>query len=291
MRKAGSKMLTIYKLLLGFVLCPLLVQCMKDDHQVALARSNPGAIQGTTLIRGTHINLRFAADINSASLGLMQGGNRVKVLERQDSPARVMSQDGNWIRVKVLTGPLSGKEGWVFSAYLLSDSESPFTLLEQVERSTNDPSERLRLLRSLDAQFPELLENPNEVLYTFKDHLHARIAVNECWSSKLTSARSMKSREELVSAFKSLIRSFDQAAFLSMTSCEFVYLESCGGSDAMPIPFSERDVGSVARIISSLDSNSDNSEHCYRSSDKTMKCFYISNYANNFYINTFCTRH
>jgi len=85
--------------------------------------------------------------------------NKIIAMLSSGKPVEVLESDGDWSQVRVLEGKMSGKEGWVFSRYLLTrlpwkkQSESLWKeneLLKDklpiVEKNLNDALQREKTL-------------------------------------------------------------------------------------------------------------------------------------------------
>lgn len=77
--------------------------------------ADPG--RPTLMLNDDQVNLRASADLSSAVYGQLAQWTKLEFLAFDDINPVVGSMRAPWIQVKVLSGPLTGKTGWVFGLF------------------------------------------------------------------------------------------------------------------------------------------------------------------------------
>ncbi|BDA80240.1 hypothetical protein LPTSP3_g31700 [Leptospira kobayashii] len=250
---------------------------------IALHCKKPEIIESVNdirVIRGTNIHLRSNPSTKSNSLGFLQGGNEVKILQTIKNTEQNSQNNDLWFKVSVYSGMLEKKEGYVFNKFVLNENETPFDLLSKKVKL----EERLAYYIKLQKDFPEY---ERVELYGLSELIDYFKIQTQCLIDQKRKNFFFKDKKSLINHFHDILSNYNDEKFSSISSCSFIWYDAYQ-TDLLSYPFisySDRNV--LEEAVKDIDISSGDNENCYENPEKGKICFPIKEEDGNFFVSGF----
>ncbi|WP_210409640.1 hypothetical protein, partial [Leptospira congkakensis] len=272
----------IKKLLFYVILSSIIYNCESNKQTSETAK--------TSFIIGKNINVRKEPNPDSISLGLIQGGSEVQIIQYGEKTTIINGIKGKWIYIEGVDTNLGSEiHGYIFDQFILKNHKTPSDILEKILEEKDD-NIKLSKLKNFKNLFPFDIYREKE----FGQHVvvDSYIEFAKCEMIRNRKKYDHSNQNEFFTKLNSTIKNFHFDEFEKLTKCEFELRQRCNQVEEdlnFPIKTYDNEIKEEIRTIFSqilIDTRDEN--NCYRMKSGKKYCFHIDKNNKQYQISGMC---
>ncbi|TGK82976.1 hypothetical protein EHQ24_08100 [Leptospira noumeaensis] len=234
--------------------------------------------------------MRKEPNPDSISLGLIQGGSEVQIIQYGEKTTIINGIKGKWIYIKGVDTNLGSEiHGYIFDQFILKNHKTPSDILEKILEEKDD-NIKLSKLQNFKNLFPFDIYREKE----FGQHVvvDSYIEFTKCEMIRNRKKYDHSNQNEFFAKLNSTIKNFHFDEFEKLTKCEFELRQRCYQVEEdlnFPIRTYDNEIKEEIRTIFSqilIDTRDEN--NCYRMKSGKKYCFHIDKKNKQYQISGMC---